>query len=61
MTIGKLKRMEAIGRYKRYWIKEGFSEWSVHVFYHLRTKKQDDLIRSCRNTREALTKLEATK
>ena len=57
---GKLSRTESISRFMRYWLNEGFSIRAVVVFLckDCRTKKDNDLIKSCRNTRQALTKLE---
>lgn len=56
----KLKRVETISRFMRYWLNEGFSVRSVIVFFkkECRTKRENDLILSCRNTRQALKKLE---
>ena len=56
----KLRRVETISRFMRYWLNEGFSIRSVVVFYNkdCRTKRDNDLILSCRNTRQALTKME---
>ena len=60
MRLHKLTRTDTKSRFMRYWLNKGITTRAVVVFFNneCRTNKEQDIITSCRNTGEALNKLD---